>query len=179
MLSALTQILHGLILNAWHNVCGFSSLEEFTKSKPTPTNILELACTIVTKYATPTEKLKTVHKSQTLTSITGTNESDSDVDLEAPSEPLSSSSKSDHKDIIHENILRLTHDLLYVTELVKAVKDGDIGHVEDILPDLACMFRGAGSNNYSTEILHFLFNLKEVWTPEFAYVDFIHISHIS
>ena len=26
----------------------------------------------------------------------------------------------------------------------------------------------AGSNNYSTEILHLLFNIKEVWTPEFA-----------
>jgi hypothetical protein len=35
---------------------------------------------------------------------------------------------------------------------------------------LAMMFRGAGGNNYCTEILHFILNLKHVWTPEFAYV---------
>ncbi|KAF8233490.1 hypothetical protein L208DRAFT_1266454, partial [Tricholoma matsutake] len=55
-----------------------------------------------------------------------------------------------------------------VIKLVQAVKAGDIGHVEDILPDLACMFHGVGSNNYSTKILHLLFNLKEVWTPKFV-----------
>jgi hypothetical protein len=32
------------------------------------------------------------------------------------------------------------------------------------------MFRGAGCNNYCTEILHFILNLKYVWTPAFAYV---------
>ena len=62
-------------------------------------------------------------------------------------------------------------DLLYVIELVKAISDGDFGWVEDILPDLACIFHAAGSNNYLTEVLHFLFNLKEVWTPEFVYVN--------
>ncbi|KAF8150859.1 hypothetical protein B0H34DRAFT_776371, partial [Crassisporium funariophilum] len=45
---------------------------------------------------------------------------------------------------------------------------GDFGRIEDILPDIACIFRGAGLNNYSTEILHLIFNIKEVWTPEFA-----------
>jgi hypothetical protein len=64
----------------------------------------------------------------------------------------------------------LVRDLIYVMELVDAISCGDFGHIEDILPDLACIFRGAGSNNYSTEILHFLHNIKEVWTPEFACV---------
>lgn len=73
-------------------------------------------------------------------------------------------------DTSHENIILLTRDLLYITELVNAVQTGDFGRVEDILPTLVCMFRGAGSNNYSTEILHLLFNIKEVWTPKFAYV---------
>ena len=73
-------------------------------------------------------------------------------------------------DPIYENTILLTWDLLYVVELVDAIQTGDFGRVEYILPTLACLFRGAGSNNYSTEILHFLFNLKEVWTPEFAYV---------
>jgi hypothetical protein len=30
---------------------------------------------------------------------------------------------------------------------------------------------GAGSNNYSMEILHLIFNFKKVWTPEFGWVD--------
>ncbi|KAF8257110.1 hypothetical protein EI94DRAFT_1819015 [Lactarius quietus] len=36
------------------------------------------------------------------------------------------------------------------------------------LPLLAMMFRGASGNNYCTEILHFILNLKHVWTPEFV-----------
>lgn len=53
-------------------------------------------------------------------------------------------------------------------ELVTATSLGDFGHIEDILPTVACMFWGSGLNNYLTEILHLLFNLKEVWTPAFV-----------
>ncbi|KAF8265908.1 hypothetical protein EI94DRAFT_1587322, partial [Lactarius quietus] len=68
------------------------------------------------------------------------------------------------------NISLLTRNLLYVIELVDTISTGDFGHIEDILPALACIFRGSGSNNYSTEILHFLFNIKEVWSTSFAYL---------
>ncbi|KAF8222369.1 hypothetical protein L208DRAFT_1108935, partial [Tricholoma matsutake] len=85
-------------------------------------------------------------------------------------EPTNKPPSSPVIDIMRENIIRLMQDLLYVVELVCAVSDGDFGQIEDILPDLACIFRGAGSNNYATEILHLLFNIKEAWTPEFAYV---------
>ena len=80
----------------------------------------------------------------------------------------SSSIRDPDRDRAHQNLRLLTHDLLYVAELVCAISDGDIGRVEDILPTLAKMFRGAGGNNYCTEILHFILNLKHVWTPEFA-----------
>ncbi|KAH9169150.1 hypothetical protein EDB89DRAFT_1854832, partial [Lactarius sanguifluus] len=73
-------------------------------------------------------------------------------------------------DIVHNNIVLLTRDLLYMTELIDAIATGDFGRVEDILPTLVCMFRGSGSNNYLMEILHLIFNIKEVWTPAFAYV---------
>ncbi|KAF8234995.1 hypothetical protein L208DRAFT_1259118, partial [Tricholoma matsutake] len=52
--------------------------------------------------------------------------------------------------------------------IVHTTSVGDFGQIEDILPDLGCIFCRARSNNYLTEILHFLFSLKEVWTPEFA-----------
>jgi hypothetical protein len=71
-------------------------------------------------------------------------------------------------DKAHHNLHLLTHDLLHVIELIRAISDGDWGRIEDILANLAMMFRGAGSNNYCTEILHFIYNLKKVWTPDFA-----------
>ncbi|KIJ06387.1 hypothetical protein PAXINDRAFT_22597, partial [Paxillus involutus ATCC 200175] len=71
-------------------------------------------------------------------------------------------------DNARRNLQILTRDLLYVLELLHATSAGDFGRVEDILGDLAMVFRGAGSNNYCAEILHFIFNLKRVWTPEFA-----------
>ncbi|KAF8873122.1 hypothetical protein BD779DRAFT_1452195, partial [Infundibulicybe gibba] len=145
LLAALTQILDGLILNAWRRECPGNMLDEFANGKPTAVDLLKLARQILRKYATPHE------------------------DLESPNSNATPSPNSNHlEDIIHENITQLTRDLLYVVELVNAIADGDFGHIEDILPDIAFIFRGSGSNNYSTEILHFLFNLKHVWTPEFA-----------
>ncbi|KAJ7589276.1 hypothetical protein C8J56DRAFT_784641, partial [Mycena floridula] len=72
------------------------------------------------------------------------------------------------QDTAHSNLRLLTRELMYVIELTRAVADGDFGRVEDLFPDIARVFRGAGSNSYSTEILHYLHNVKHVWTPQFA-----------
>ena len=172
VLSALTQILDGLLINAWHNICGFSSFEAFAGSNPTPSILLDLACIIIQKYATPTPKFKRATKPPKPSSSGADGDaSGPELEDEIPDEDITPNPpKSQPNDIVHENVVRLMRDLLYVIELVKAVSDGDFGRVEDILPDLACIFRAAGSNNYLTEVLHFLFNLKEVWTPEFVYV---------
>ncbi|KAK7016044.1 hypothetical protein R3P38DRAFT_2542966, partial [Favolaschia claudopus] len=66
-------------------------------------------------------------------------------------------------DNLRENTRRLVHDLLYVAEVTRAISDCDFGRVEDLLGNLAMIFRGAGSKNYCTEILHFIHNLKYVW----------------
>ncbi|KAF9030925.1 hypothetical protein BJ165DRAFT_1322336, partial [Panaeolus papilionaceus] len=71
-------------------------------------------------------------------------------------------------DHVPSNIRLLLRDLLYSVELKSATSAGDFGRIEDILPDIACIFRGAGSNNYSMEILHLIYNLNEIWPPEFA-----------
>ncbi|KAF9066809.1 hypothetical protein BDP27DRAFT_1226836, partial [Rhodocollybia butyracea] len=71
-------------------------------------------------------------------------------------------------DNCHRNIRLLARDLLVVAEITAAVPQGDFGRIEDLLPDLAAMFRSAGSNKYATEIITLLHNLKYVWTPEFA-----------
>ncbi|KAH9044053.1 hypothetical protein EDB83DRAFT_2211657, partial [Lactarius deliciosus] len=151
LLAALTQILHGLILNAWCNECDYSSLSSFAKADPTPGALLDCAFRIIDKYATPEPLFEHMNP-------------------KVPPKDLNSGVEYTKPviDVVHENIVLLTRDLLCVTELVNAISTRDFGRVEDILPILACMFRGSGSNNYSMEILHLLFNIKEVWTPAFA-----------
>ncbi|KAJ3516127.1 hypothetical protein NMY22_g14280 [Coprinellus aureogranulatus] len=143
--SALSQVLDGLLLNAWERECGFASLEAYTASKPTAQDLLNLAARIKKKYATPNEKFTPAQK-----------------DKDAPAD------EPEIDDPVYENIVRLIRDLLLIKEVVSAIKDGDIGRVEDILVDFAFLFRGAGSHNYCHEILHLLRNLKLVWTPELA-----------
>ncbi|KAJ8522779.1 hypothetical protein ONZ45_g630 [Pleurotus djamor] len=128
LLASLEQVVHGLLLNAWRDSCGHSSLSSYARSHPTGQEILSKAADIILCYASPTDSPST--------------------------------------DKVNHNIRLLTRDLLYVLELIRAISTGDFGAIEDFLPQLAMMFRGAGSNNYCSEILHFLFNLKKVWTPE-------------
>ncbi|KAH8986497.1 hypothetical protein EDB92DRAFT_1818309 [Lactarius akahatsu] len=151
LLSALTQILHGLVLNAWRTECAYSSLAAFAKAGPTPRDLLDCARRIIERHTVPEPVFEPIN-------------------LKAPpTDPFSRAGITEPAiDIVHNNIVLLTRDLLYVAELIDAIATGDFGWVEDILPTLACMFRGSGSNNYSTEILHLIFNIKEVWTPAFA-----------
>ena len=160
LLSALKQILHGLILNVWQMECGFPSLRDFAEAGPSPDEILQCARRILKKYTMPQLRI-------------------GNLDTKTPPKDLETRSAVPTltPDTVCNNIVLLTRDLLYVMELVDATASGDFGRIEDILPTIACMFRGSGSNNYSTEILHILFNLKEVWTPEFAYVVLPFNSH--
>lgn len=84
LLTGLTQVLEGLILNAWHKECGIPNLDAFLKSNPSPEQILEIARTIIKKYATPnkslppTEKPKKTHKESNKEMPTNVKEQDSD-----------------------------------------------------------------------------------------------------
>ena len=144
LLMTLQQLLDGILLYTWKLECGYASFEQFAASKPTPQELLTLAEHIFDQYATPEPELE---------------------------DDVSDSSDSDYEpDILNRNICLLARDLLYVVELVQAIQDGDFGRIEDIYPDLVHLFCGGGSNNYLTEILHFLYNVKNVWTPEFVLV---------
>ena len=147
LLAVLTQILEGLILNVWRIECG--NLDAYASSNPSAENILAKSHSILKNYATPSHKNEPVKKAS----------HPLNVHLQIPNL---------QDNVVHEKIVRLTRDLLYVAELINAISSGDFGRIEDMLSDLACMFWGAGSNNYSTEILHLLFNIKEIWTPEFV-----------
>ena len=179
LLAALTQILHGLILNAWRIECGYPSLDDFAKANPSAKDILSLAQKIMVKYTVPELCLSATNPKVPLQDLNMDGNSTVNLEISHPDDDgddIDIASESVEEvpvsslptDVAHDNITLLTRDLLYVIELVDAMSTGDFGRIEDILPTLTCMFRGAGSNNYSTEILHFLFSIKEVWTPGFA-----------
>jgi hypothetical protein len=148
LLAALTQILEGIILGAWLDELG--DLADFAKTNPSAQDLLLRAQNILNRSTCPLETWRKGSKAKdpTIAPHPG-----------AP-DPLD--------DIAHQNTLLLTRDLLYMIELTSAISDGDFGRVEDLLPVLAKIFRGGGSNNYCMEILHFLANLKYIWTPKFA-----------
>ncbi|KAJ7254873.1 hypothetical protein C8J57DRAFT_1075995 [Mycena rebaudengoi] len=170
-LAALTQVLDGLLLNAWRRECGSSTLEAFAASKPTAQQLRDIAARILTDYATPMSApdASQVTSSPPQSSSESGESDDSDMDSPRPNRKFPPVRQLDPKrDIAHNNLRILTRDLLVVATLIRAISDGDIGRVEVLLPHLAMMFRGSGCNKYCTEILHFIHNLKHVWTPEFA-----------
>ncbi|KAJ7838658.1 hypothetical protein B0H14DRAFT_2513206, partial [Mycena olivaceomarginata] len=167
LLAALMQILDGLLLNAWLQECGFASLQLFAESKPSPEKLREIAARILTEYATPIPSCSVppAEPKKPPTSDAESSDSSSDTD-DKPEQPPQSAQPSD--DIPHQNLRILARDLLFIAVVIRAISDGDIGRVEVMLPHLAMVFRGSGCNKYCTEILHFIHNLKHVWTPEFA-----------
>ena len=70
-------------------------------------------------------------------------------------------------DEAQRNTILLNRDFF---ELSSAISSGDFGRVEILMGTITMMFAGAGCKNYTTELFHFIQNLKHVWTAEFAYV---------
>ncbi|KAF7337280.1 hypothetical protein MSAN_02280500 [Mycena sanguinolenta] len=169
LLAALTQILEGLLLNAWRRECGFDSFKAFAESKPSPEQLRNIAARILTDYATPTGAMNMECADAESDGDNDSEQSESDGVSEQPTSISTRMATVNPKDdIANHNIRLLTRDLLMIAVLVRAISDGDIGRVEVLFPHLAMMFRGSGCNKYCTELLHFIHNLKHVWTPEFA-----------
>ena len=150
LLAALTQVLEGIILGAWLDELG--NLADFAKTAPSAQDLLRRAECILNRSTCPLEAWRKGSKAKD------------------PLMPPYPGALDPLGDVAHQNSLLLTRDLLYMVELTSAISEGDFGRVEDLLPVLAKIFRGAGSNNYCMEILHFLANLKYIWTPKFACV---------
>ena len=146
--SSLFQILEGLLLTCWNvesNKRGYLSLTSFAASQPSPDKLREIATDIVSLYANP-----------------------DDGSPPLPPHTKKTSDKEPKTTSRSRNVMLLICDLLYVQELSDAISSGDWGRIEDILGTLAIMFKGAGANNYCTEVLHLIRNLKVVWTLEFG-----------
>lgn len=62
--------------------------------------------------------------------------------------------------------IRFNRDLLDYFELDEAMRAGDVGRMEDMLPRLLFRFVGGGNNKYAIEILELLQGLHREWTEE-------------
>jgi hypothetical protein len=62
-----------------------------------------------------------------------------------------------------------TRDTLQYMVLRSAIKHGDIGVMEDMLPDLLFRFAGGKNSNYTGEILEMLQGLNKEWPSEIWY----------
>ncbi|KAJ7664172.1 hypothetical protein B0H14DRAFT_3539822 [Mycena olivaceomarginata] len=154
----------------WSRECGFSSFKLFADSKPNPATLRNIASRIVNNYATPKAEFDFSESSKDPAADDESLDSETDGKEESPSPSHSSPAPDENPndDVAYHNTRLLTRDLLMIVVLVCAISDGDIGRVEALLPHFAMMFRGAGCNKYCSEILHFIHNLKHVWTPKFA-----------
>jgi hypothetical protein len=146
LIATFKQILDGILLNGWLAECGYPSLQEFIESRPSPQQLLNIAAKVLQNHANPTPP---VHNE------------DFDKDGVLPPDI-----KQPCDDPISHNLRLLARDLLYLREFEDATRDGDFGRIEDMIPQLAMMFCGAGGKNYCGELLRFLWNLKHAWTPE-------------
>ncbi len=123
LLSALTQVLHGLLLNSWRLECGYPTLKEFSLSNPSPKAICDIARTIMEKYTVPSTKISPTNPKappKDLNMNTGASESNTNPTpaSSASADAMDSPPNKKSDDIVHQNIILLTRDLLYVTELV-------------------------------------------------------------
>ena len=59
-------------------------------------------------------------------------------------------------------------DVLSYIELRHAIRSGDVGQNEDLLPVMAFGFAGGGNSNYTIEILELCQGLYQEWPKEVA-----------
>ena len=73
---------------------------------------------------------------------------------------------SEKHDVVQENSIMWNADILPYLELTAAMKRGDVGRMEDLLPTILFCFAGGGNFKYAIEILEMLQGLNGEWPPE-------------
>ncbi|TFY64228.1 hypothetical protein EVJ58_g2764 [Rhodofomes roseus] len=75
------------------------------------------------------------------------------------------------RDEVKEQACMFNHDALQYFVLERAIKHGDVGIMEGMLPHLAFRFAGGRNSHYTTECLELLQGLHKEWPP--AVADFV------
>ncbi|KAH7924175.1 hypothetical protein BV22DRAFT_1166000 [Leucogyrophana mollusca] len=70
-----------------------------------------------------------------------------------------------NRDHVKRQFTMFNHDVLVYIELTDAIRNGDVGRMEDLLPILLMRFGGGGNSKYTIEMLELLQGLRREW-PE-------------
>jgi len=76
----------------------------------------------------------------------------------------------DRQDEVQRQTILWNRDALHYITLDHAIKSGDVGLMEDMLPTLLFRFTGGGNSKYATEVLELLQGLHREWPPAVRYV---------
>ena len=76
----------------------------------------------------------------------------------------------DRQDEVQWQTILWNRDVLHYIVLDHAIKQGDVGLMEDMLPTLLFRFTGGGNLKYAIEVLELLQGLHQEWPPAVRYV---------
>jgi hypothetical protein len=66
------------------------------------------------------------------------------------------------------NALLFLRNVAVYIELSEAIKAGDIGRINHLLPIITLMMHGGGNTNYALELLRLLYGIRHLWTDEWT-----------
>lgn len=150
LLSALETIMKASINDCWRKNCGFSSLQDFAASNPTPSQMLAIARKIAINHA------------KRIVPPDPTNPDDAQYASEYDAEEIEAS------DTVFRNSRLSLSTLLRIFILKCAIGDADIGRVEDILGSICISFLGGKKDAWATELFHYIHGVKSLWPESFA-----------
>ncbi|KAJ7621616.1 hypothetical protein DFH06DRAFT_1233093 [Mycena polygramma] len=133
---ALHHVADAQIREAWLEVSGTRNLAELRAK--TPEQLIVLADTLRREHASTEalNRMNAVHRP-----------------------------KDTHDDIKYQSIM-FCRDVLQYIILKSGIKHGDVGLMEDMLPDLLFRFAGGKNSNYTGEVLEMLQGLNKEWPDE-------------
>jgi hypothetical protein len=73
--------------------------------------------------------------------------------------------KSRKDELLYQST-QMVRDLLDYANFDAAIKMGDVGYLQDVLPHLLFWFIGGKNKNYAIEILELLQGLHREWLPD-------------
>ncbi|KAG8978437.1 hypothetical protein FRC05_010682 [Tulasnella sp. 425] len=197
----ITQVLKAHVLNAWLRASRCDKLEDLKNWEPSPTKLVELGTKILDEFGSSkalqqTDPSAVVSKSRARRPKPKPTEGSSNESMAAEGEnddsmavdeglgpgtqpepaagskdkSLSETAKT-HQGTIFENGVRFTRDALYYYSLRLAIREGDVGRMEDLIRPLAVMFKGAGHPKYAILMAEVLQKLKNEYPAELR--DFV------
>lgn len=154
-------------LACWLDRAGFRDLDEFKTWQPEPQMLRALAEEIVCEFASCTAlDMGSIDAAARETKKKGTEAQKDGTPTKEPKSRLKVTEENQLQ--VFENTVRQLRDSLTYYELRMAIKAGDVGRMEDLLPSLAVFFKGSGNHKYAIQMLETLQLMKYEYPPEYA-----------